>query len=110
VKFSSREIYLIVDDCDAFITRALLSKDTSKPDLGRSQYETDVAGAERMIRSWGNVIKEGTVGTIARAFFTGVAPVAFDDGLSCLDIMHDLRFDPELEGLCGFTADDASRA
>jgi hypothetical protein len=110
VKFSGREIYLIVDDCDAFITRALLSIDTSKSDLGRNQYETDVAGAERMIRSWGNVIKEGTVSTIARAFFTGVVPVAFDDGLSCLDIMHDLRFDPEMEGLCGFTSGDVSHA
>jgi hypothetical protein len=110
VKFSGREIYLIVDDCDAFITRALLNIDTSKSDIGRSQYETDVAGAERMIRSWGNVIKEGTVGTIVRAFFTGVTPVAFDDGLSCLDILHDLRFDPEMEGLCGFTSDDVSRA
>jgi hypothetical protein len=110
VKFSGREIYLIVDDCDAFITRALLNKGTSTSDLGRSQYQTDVAGAERMIRSWGNVIKEGTVSTIARAFFTGVVPVAFDDGLSCLDIMRDLRFDPNMEGLCGFTADDVSRA
>jgi hypothetical protein len=110
VKFSGREIYLIVDDCDAFITRALLNIDTSKSDLGRSQYETDVAGAERTIRSWGNVVKEGTVGTVVRAFFTGVVPVAFGNGLSCLDIMRDLRFDPNMEGLCGFTADDVSRA
>jgi hypothetical protein len=110
VRLSGRQIYLIVDECDAFVNRLLLSVDTSQPDLGRQQYELAVSGKESMLRNWGNVIKEGTVGgTIARAFFTGVAPQAFSDGLSSLNMMKDLTFAPKLEGLFGLTADDVSR-
>lgn len=109
VKLSRRQIYLIVDECDAFVNRLLLSIDTSKPDLGRAQYKLIVSGEESMLRSWGNTIKEGTVGaTIARAFFTGIAPVAFSDGLSSLNMVKDLTFDSDLEGLFGLTANDVS--
>ena len=109
VRLSGHKIYLIVDECDAFVNRLLLSVDTSKPDLGRQQYELVVSGKESMLRNWGNVIKEGTVRTIARAFFTGVAPQAFSDGLSSLNMVKDLTFDSDLEGLFGLTADDVSR-
>ena len=110
VKLSGRQIYLIVDECDAFVNRLLLSIDTRKPDLGLEQYELAVSGKESMLRNWGNVIKEGTVdGTIAGAFFTGVAPQAFSDGLSSLNMVKDLTFDSDLEGLFGLTAADVSR-
>lgn len=109
VELSGRRIYLIVDECDAFVNRLLLSVDTSQPDLGRQQYEVVVSGKESMLRNWGNVIKEGTVRTISRAFFTGVAPQAFSDGLSSLNMVKDLTFDPTLEGLFGFTRDDVSK-
>jgi hypothetical protein len=56
------------------------------------------------------VIKGGTVGsTIARAFFTGVAPQAFSDGLSSLNMVEDLTCDPEVSGLFGLTEADVSR-
>jgi hypothetical protein len=109
VELSGRKIYLIVDECDAFVNRLLLSVDTSQPDLGRQQYELVVSGKESMLRNWGNVIKEGTVRTIARAFFTGVAPQAFSDGLSSLNMVKDLTFSPKFEGLFGLTEDDVSR-
>ena len=110
VRRSGRQVYLIVDECDAFTNRLLLSIDTSKPDLGLGQYERAVTGKESMLREWGNVIKEGTVGgTIARAFFTGVAPQAFSDGLSSLNMVKDLTFDSDLEGLFGLNLDDVRR-
>lgn len=34
VALSGQQIYLIVDECDAFVHRLLLSVDTSQPDLG----------------------------------------------------------------------------
>lgn len=88
VKRSCRQIYLIVEGCDAFVNRMLLRVDTKKPDLGLGQYKLDVSGkVENMLWYWGNVIKEGTVGTtIARAHFIGVAPPAFNDGLSSLNL------------------------
>jgi hypothetical protein len=109
VELSGREMYLIVDECDAFVNRLLLSVDTSQPDLGRQQYEHVVSGKESMLRNWGNVIKEGTVRTIARAFFTGVVPQAFSDGLSSMNMVKDLTFDSNLEGLFGLTEGDVSR-
>ena len=109
VKGSGRQIYLIVDECDAFVNRLLLSVDTSKPDLGLKEYEAVVSGKESMLRSWGSVIKEGTASSIARAFFTGVAPHAFSDGLSGMNMVKDLTFDPKVSGLFGLTAADVSR-
>jgi len=109
VRLSGHKIYLIVDECDAFVNRLLLSVDTSQPDLGRQQYELVVSGKESMLRNWGNVIKTGTVRTIARAFFTGVAPQAFSDGLSSLNMVKDLTFDSSFEDLFGLSADDVSR-
>jgi hypothetical protein len=109
VKGSGRQIYLIVDECDSFVNRLLLSVDTSKPDLGLKEYEAMVSGKESMLRNWGNMIKEGTVSCIARAFFTGVAPQAFSDGLSSLNMVKDLTFDPEVSGLFGLTEADVSR-
>ena len=53
VELSGRQIYLIVDEYDSFITRLLLSVDTSKPDLGLKEYETVVSGKESMLRNWG---------------------------------------------------------
>jgi hypothetical protein len=110
VRLSGQQIYLIVDECDSFVNRLLLSVDTRQPDLGLAQYKRDVADKEQMLRHWGNVIKAGTVdATIARAFITGVAPFAFDDGLSSMDMVQDLTFDSDFEGLFGLTADDVSR-
>jgi hypothetical protein len=110
VKNSGHQIYLIVDECDSFVNRLLLSVDTSKPDLGLKEYEAVVSGKESMLMNWGNVIKSGTDGsTIARAFFTGVAPQAFSDALSSLNMVKDLTFDPKVSGLFGLTAADVSR-
>ena len=109
VKLSGKQIYLIVDECDAFVNRLLLRVDTSKPDLGLKQYKLIVSGKESMLRDWGNVIKAGTVGTIARAFFTGVTPVAFSDGLSSLNMVKDLTFAPKFESMFGLTADNVKR-
>ena len=110
VKNSGHQIYLIVDECDSFVNRLLLSVDTSKPDLGLKEYEAVVSGKESMLMNWGNVIKSGTDGsTIARAFFTGVAPQAFSDALSSLNMVKDLTFDPKVSGLFGLTEADVSR-
>jgi len=110
VKISGRQIYLIVDECDSFVNRLLLSVDTNKPDLGLKEYKAVVSGKESMLRNWGNVIKGGTVSsTIARAFFTGVAPQALGDGLSSLNMVDDLTSDPEVSGLFGLTEADVSR-
>ena len=109
VKNSRRQIYLIVDECDSFFNRLLLSVDTSKPHCGLKEYEDVVSGEESMLRNWGNMIKGGTVGsTIARAFFTGVAPQAFSDGLSSLNMVKDITFSPKFAGLFGLTAADVS--
>ena len=109
VKGSGREIYLIVDECDAFVNRLLLGVDTSKPDLGLKEYKAVVSDKESMLRSWGNVIKGGTVRSIARAFITGVVPPALSDSLSGLDMVKDITFYPEVSGLFGLTAADVSR-
>jgi hypothetical protein len=77
VEFSGRKIYLIVDECDAFMNRLLYIVDTTMPDLGQDDYKKKVLSRDAMLRNWGNAIKQGTSdGLIARAFFTGVTPVA----------------------------------
>jgi hypothetical protein len=106
VELSGQQIYLIVDECDSFANRLLLSVDTANPDLGLKQYERIVAGRESMLRNWGNVIKAGTTRPIARALFTGVAPQAFADGLSSLNMVKDLTFRSDFAGLFGLTGED----
>ena len=108
-ELSGHQIYLIVDECDAFMKRLLLKIDTSKPDLGRKQYEMTVSDKERMLRCWGSVIKGGTSGPIARAFFTSVAPQSFADSLSGLDTLIDLTFCPWLQGMLGLTEVDVKQ-
>jgi hypothetical protein len=110
VQLSDRKLYLIVDECDAFVNRMALSIDTSKPDIGLKEYNDVVVDKNSLLRNFGNVIKEGTAGDIiTRSFFTGVAPQAFCDGLSSLNMVSDLTFDPHFEGLFGMTSDDVSR-
>ncbi len=106
VELSGQQIYLIVDECDSFVNRLLLSVDTSKPDLGLQQYEATVAERESMLRSWGNVIKAGTTRAISRAFFTGVVPPTFDDGLAGLNMVENITFDSDFAGLFGLTQED----
>ncbi|KAJ1402496.1 hypothetical protein B484DRAFT_437600 [Ochromonadaceae sp. CCMP2298] len=110
VRIAGDQIYFIVDECDSFVNKLIFGVDISQPDLGRAEYKASVSGKEEMIRGWGNVIKEGTVGgTIARTFFTGVAPQAFSDGLSALNMVLDLTFDPHFAGMFGLTSDDVLR-
>ncbi len=91
-QLSGRQIYLIVDDCDRF---------TSKPVLGHM---------ESMLHSWGEVVKEGTVGgKVARAFFTGVPPQFLANGLSSLSMVKDLTFAPKMQGLFGLAEADVKR-
>lgn len=89
--------------------RLLLKIDTSMPDMGRKQYEINVSDKISMLRSWGSVIKGGTSGAIARAFFTGVALQSFADGLSGLDTLIDLTFCPWLQGMLGLTEADVKQ-
>jgi hypothetical protein len=99
VELSHQQIYLIVDEADSFAHRLLLSVDTRASDLVLKQYEMIVADRQSMLISWGNVIKAGTTRAIARAFFTGVVPQAFSDGLAGLDNLKDLTLNSNFAGL-----------
>ncbi|KAJ1400252.1 hypothetical protein B484DRAFT_471205 [Ochromonadaceae sp. CCMP2298] len=109
VRTSRKQIYLIVDECDSFVSRLMFSVNTSRSDNGLSEYKDLVSGQDSMLRNWGNFIKEGTCGTIARSFFTGVQPVAFADGLSSLNMVLDLTFNPRFAEMFGLTSDDVRR-
>ena len=109
VKLSEHKVYLIVDEYDAFATRLVMGVDTRQTDLGQQQqqYMTTVAGKETMLRSFDETIKKGVaIGAMARAYFTGVMPVAFGDGL---DIVQDITFMSQFEGMLGLTAADIAQ-
>jgi len=106
VRLSGQQIYLIVDGCDSFVSRLMFSVNTSRSDNGLSEYKDLVSRKESMLRDWGDVIKDGTCGTIARSFYTGVQPV---DGLSSLSMALDLTFNPRFAGMFGLTSDDVRR-
>ncbi|KAJ1397053.1 hypothetical protein B484DRAFT_407130 [Ochromonadaceae sp. CCMP2298] len=81
----------------------MFSVDISRSDHGLAEYKDLVSGSDSILRNWGDVIKIGTSDTIARSFFTGVHPV---DGLSSLNMVLDLTFDPRFAGMFGLTSDD----
>jgi len=110
VKLAGRQVYLIVDEYDSFASRMLLQVDTSAKDLGSAQYLKTVAGQESILRDWGNVIKIATQGPLARAFFTGVTPLAFADGLSSFNIVEDISSAAFTETMFGFTERDIKQA
>ena len=104
VKLSEHKVYLIVDEYDAFATRLVMGVDIRKTDLGQQQYMTTVVDKEAILRSFGETIKKGVAnGVMTRAYFTGVMPVAFGDGL---DIVQDITFMSQFEGMLGLTAAD----
>ena len=94
VRVSRRQVYLIVDDFDAF-TNLIVNGYGQK-------IEKDF-----FLKSWGHAMKEETLdGTIARAFLTGVTPEA---GLSRFSVVKDLTFSKKLEGMFGLTNADVTR-
>jgi hypothetical protein len=110
IRRARQSIYVIVDEYDSFANRLLLDIDTTGRDLGRNQYEASVSSEESILRDFGNTLKSGTAGAIARMFFTGVTPIAFADGLSSLNIVLDLSAYPFFETTFGFTADEVKDA
>ena len=106
VRRAKEKVYLIVDEYDSFANRLLLEIDTTSSDLGLGQYRSAVADKEAMLRSFGNVLKTGTMTVLRRMFFTGVTPMAFSDGLSSLNMVEDISYSPHFEMLFGFTEDE----
>jgi len=106
VRRAKEKVYLIVDEYDSFANRLLLEIDTTSSDLGLGQYRSAVADKEAMLRSFGNVLKTGTMTVLRRMFFTGVSPMAFSDGLSSLNMVKDISYSPHFEMLFGFTEDE----
>jgi hypothetical protein len=53
------QIYHIVDECDAVLTRMFPVADTDKKALGVKEYEDVVSGMESMFTNWDNVVKQG---------------------------------------------------
>ena len=62
---------------------------TDSTDGGLQQHTETVGSMEAMLREFGDVLKGGTSRSIARMFFTGVAPVAFSDGRLGLNMVTD---------------------
>jgi hypothetical protein len=110
IRRAQQSLYVIIDGYDSFANRLLLDIDTTGRDLGRNQYETSVSGGESILQDFGNTLKSGTAGAIARMFVTGVTPIAFADGLSSLNIMLDLSAFPFFETTFGFTAGEVKDA
>lgn len=110
IEATKNKIYAIIDEYDSFTNRLLFNVDTTGPDFGAVQYQKTVAGSEAMLRSFGNVLKQGTEGPIDKTFFTGVTPMAFSDGLSSLNMVLDVSAEPETETLFGFTTEEIKKA
>jgi hypothetical protein len=108
---ANEEIYLIVDEYDSFANRLLMEIDTTTSDLGYARYKESVADKESFLRTFGNVLKHGTeIGAIDRMYFTGVAPVAFCDSLSSLNMVRDISMDKKFESTFGFTESEVRLA
>ena len=103
VEISGHQIYLIVDDCDAFMTPLLMSVRAS---LEPEEYKTLVSDKEIILQELSSTIKGGTSGAIGRAFFTGNSPQAFSDGQSSLNMAEDCTYSPQFEGMFGMTTVD----
>ena len=69
---------------------------TDNTDGGLQQHKETVGSMEAMLREFGDVLKGGTSRSIARMFFTGVAPVAFSDGQSSLNMVTDTHLHTHL--------------
>jgi hypothetical protein len=111
VKRVREKVYLIVDEYDSFANRMLMQVDTTTPYLGYAQYKANVADKESFLISLGNMLKTATEsGAIDRMFFTGVAPVAFSDGLSSLNMVEDISMDKRFEATYGFTESEIKLA
>lgn len=109
VEMVREKLYLIVDEYDSFANRLLLEVDTSSADLGRNQYLATVADKESMLRNFGNVLKSATRTVLRRMFFTGVAPMAFSDGLSSLNMVEDVSSSVFFESQFGFTEEEVRK-
>eukprot|EP01035_Chromulina_nebulosa_P036048 gene36048-48507_t len=109
VEMAKEKLYLIVDEYDSFANRLLLEVDTSSADLGRNQYLATVADKESMLRNFGNVLKSATRTVLRRMFFTGVAPMAFSDGLSSLNMVEDVSSSKFFESQFGFTEEEVTK-
>jgi len=108
VEHDKQTIYLILDEADSFINRMLFKLDASGPDRGLKEYDRVIYSKESLIRAWGNVVKGGTSRVVKRIFATGVAPVAFADALSSLNIIDDGSF--YFSDIFGLTQSDVCRA
>jgi hypothetical protein len=106
VERSGKQVYLIVDEYDAFANRAMLTIDTSKEDLGMEQYRKLMASKESLLLRFGDNMKSHSSTSIGRMFFTGITPLAFWDGLSGLNIVKDISDHPKFTSLVGFTDKD----
>lgn len=103
-----RRVYLIIDEHDSFANQLLMQVDTTLVDLGFKQYKSMVADKESLLKSFDNVLKDASGnGCIARI---GVAPQAFSDGLSSLNIVKDISMDNRFEETFGFTESEVKLA
>ena len=101
-KHSGHEVFVIIDDMDSYLNRALLQSEPTQ--AGLKAYKACVGNH---IRTFCDNMKASNV--FSRLFFTGMVPVSWIDMHSCLNDVLDLSYDEEFRGLLGLTEEDVRR-
>ena len=99
LKFGIPQIYLLVDEYDAFSNNYL------DPDNHTLYEGTEV---EAMFTSFWSTVKSllGPNKGIPRAFITGILPLSLAGVGSGFNVARDISFDEDVAGICGLTRKD----
>ncbi|MEM7127212.1 MAG: AAA family ATPase [Chloroflexota bacterium] len=116
VDVSGHQLYLFIDEYDNFANEVMMA---SKEAVGNGNGIYHYSAAERHQRYIALVEGEGLFKTffknlksagsgdgLDRIFMTGVSPIVLNDVSSGANVFTDLSWQPDVNALCGFTADE----